>query len=118
MRNPTHEAQFKARYPKLKLLFGELDDTARIEEEVTNHDLVLHFALSADHVPSVTAIINGLRKRGGGVYVHTGGTDVLLNPDDAGKADGKEVHVFDDWDGIGELSSLPGKLMFPSLPGV
>ncbi|KAJ5896133.1 uncharacterized protein N7473_005532, partial [Penicillium subrubescens] len=65
VRNPAHEAQFKARYPKLRLVFATLDQTAIIEEEVAKHEIVLHFAMSADNVPSATAIVNGLRKRGG-----------------------------------------------------
>jgi hypothetical protein len=51
-----------------------------------------------------------LREKGGGIYIHTSGTDVLLDPSKGidSKAPKEGVKVFDDWDGIGELRSLPG----------
>jgi hypothetical protein len=109
VRNPAHETQFKARYPKLRLLFATFDQTALIEEEIAKHELVVHFAISADNVPSATAIVNGLRKRGGGVYIHTSGTDILLDPGHEIQSTPNRIHIFDDWEGISELTSLPGK---------
>lgn len=67
----------------------------------------MHFALSADHLPSAEAIVAGLNKRGGGIYIHTSGTDVLLGARSEGHPTG-EVMVIDDWDGIGVVTSLPG----------
>ncbi|EAU36702.1 conserved hypothetical protein [Aspergillus terreus NIH2624] len=107
VRNPAHEAQFRARYPRLRLLFATFDQTALIEEEIAKNELVVHFAISADNVPSATAIVNGLRKRGGGVYIHTSGTDILLDPGHEIQSTPDRIHIFDDWEGISELTSLP-----------
>jgi hypothetical protein len=71
--------------------------------------MVLHFAMSADNVPSATAIVNGLRKRGGGVYIHTSGTDILLDLGHEMQCTPNRIHTFNDWEGISELTSLPGK---------
>ncbi|GAQ10108.1 hypothetical protein ALT_7429 [Aspergillus lentulus] len=107
VRNPAHEAQFKARYPNLRLFFGTFEQPAIIEEEVAKHELVVHFAMSADNVPSATAIVNGLRKRGGGVYIHTSGTDILLDSGHEMQYTPDRIHIFNDWEGISELISLP-----------
>ncbi|CBF86758.1 hypothetical protein AN2396.2 [Aspergillus nidulans FGSC A4] len=71
---------FRSAYPKINLLFASHEDKAAIARAVAEHDLVLHFALSADHLPSAEAIVSGLEARGGGIYIHTSGTDVLLDP--------------------------------------
>ncbi|KAL2839632.1 hypothetical protein BJY01DRAFT_219100 [Aspergillus pseudoustus] len=114
LRNRAHEPAFRSKYPKLNLFFATYDSdsgVATIESEVAKHELVLHFAVSADHLPSAQAIVSGLRKRGGGIYIHTSGTDVLLDPrakpEPLKEAEGERVHVYDDWEGIGELKSLP-----------
>lgn len=62
---------------------------------------------------AAVAIKRGLEKGKGGYWIHTSGTDILLNPKvfagefQDGK-DGREVKVYDDWDGVGELISFPG----------
>lgn len=65
--------------------------------------------MSADNVPSATAIVNGLRKRGGGVYIHTSGTDILLDLGHELQCTPNQIRIFNDWEGISELTSLPGK---------
>ncbi|KAL6230395.1 hypothetical protein BDW75DRAFT_234447 [Aspergillus navahoensis] len=80
LRNTSYAATFKSAYPNINLFFANHEDKAAIAEEVAKHDLVLHFALSADHLPSAEAIVSGLEARGGGIYIHTSGTDVLLDP--------------------------------------
>ncbi|KAL4966119.1 uncharacterized protein BDV14DRAFT_171644 [Aspergillus stella-maris] len=115
LRNPSYTSRFKAVYPSIHIFIADHDDKSAIANEVSKHDIVMHFALSADHISSAEGIVEGLTRRGGGVYVHTSGTDVLLNPDEkialnaagGGKGDEKGVRVFDDWDGIQELRELP-----------
>ncbi|KAL2802856.1 hypothetical protein BJX63DRAFT_413759 [Aspergillus granulosus] len=109
LRNRSYESVFKTKYPKLNLFFATYDssDSSAIEAEVAKHDLVLHFAISADHLPSAQTIVNGLRKRGGGIYLHTSGTDVLLDPRAKAEPPVGGVRVINDWDGIAELRSLP-----------
>ncbi|KAL4862138.1 hypothetical protein BDV12DRAFT_190618 [Aspergillus spectabilis] len=107
LRNRSYETKFKSKYPDLNLFFASLDDTTAIAEEVAKNELVLHFALSADHLPSAEAIVAGLNKRGGGIYIHTSGTDVLLDPRAPLHPPENGVRVIDDWDGIAEVTSLP-----------
>lgn len=101
---------FRSAYPKINLIFASHEDKATIARAVAAHDLVLHFALSADHLPSAEAIVSGLEARGGGIYIHTSGTDVLFDPhaEQHPSGEGICVKTFDDWEGIGELVSLPG----------
>lgn len=51
-------------------------------------------------------------------WIHTSGTDILLKPEllgGTGVQEGvKEVKVYDDWEGIKEITSFPGT--FPSTP--
>ncbi|KAL3446945.1 hypothetical protein BJX65DRAFT_278328 [Aspergillus insuetus] len=109
LRNRSYERTFRDKYPSLNLFFATYDesDASAIENEVAKNEIVLHFAISADHLPSAKAIVNGLRRRGGGIYIHTSGTDVLLDPSAKAEPPKEGVHVFDDWDGIEELRSLP-----------
>ncbi|KAL2870582.1 uncharacterized protein BJX67DRAFT_377936 [Aspergillus lucknowensis] len=110
LRNRSQESAFRTRYPALNLIFATYDDregTAAIEDEVAKNELVLHFAVSADHLPSAKAIVSGLKRRGGGIYIHTSGTDVLLDPRASLSPPKDGVRVIDDWDGIGEVTSLP-----------
>ncbi|KAL4741095.1 hypothetical protein BDV11DRAFT_77292 [Aspergillus similis] len=109
LRNTSYATAFKSAYPKINLCFASHEDKAAIEKAVAEHDLVLHFALSADNLPSAEAIVSGLEARRGGIYIHTSGTDVLLDPHGEQHLSGEGVSVktFDDWEGIGELVSLP-----------
>ncbi|KAL5341082.1 NAD(P)-binding protein [Aspergillus crustosus] len=106
LRNRSYEPRFKAKYPDLNIFVAELDDTTAIAEEVAKNEIVLHFALSADHLPAAQAIVAGLEKRGGGIYIHTSGTDVLLDPRAPLHPTEAGVKVIDDWDGIAEVTSL------------
>ena len=62
------------------VVLGDLDDKRLITEEVMKHDIVFHTA-TADHLPSVEAVLEGLRKRAEGgresIFIHTSGTSVL-----------------------------------------
>ncbi|KAL4754406.1 hypothetical protein BDW72DRAFT_214300 [Aspergillus terricola var. indicus] len=109
LRNTSYATTFKSAYPRINLFFASHEDKAAIAKAVAEHDLVLHFAFSADHLPSAEAIVSGLEARGGGIYIHTSGTDVLLDPhaEKHSSSEGVSVKTFDDWEGIGELVSLP-----------
>lgn len=95
-----------------------------MEEEASKADIILHFA-SSDHVGAATAIKKGLERGKGGYWIHTSGTDVLLNPKvfegvlQEGGGEG-EVKVYDDWENINELLVFSGNaltffLTYPSL---
>ncbi|KIW16562.1 hypothetical protein PV08_03750 [Exophiala spinifera] len=105
LRDPTQEAAFRQKWPNLNFFYSSLDNEKAIEEEVKNHNLVLHFAVSSDHVASCDAILKGLSVNGGH-YIHTSGMDVLLNPTlQTGRP--SPVEIFDDLNGIEKLRSLP-----------
>ncbi|PVH81839.1 NAD(P)-binding protein [Cadophora sp. DSE1049] len=107
-RSTTRGAALLAAYPKIRVVYGDLNDSAIIEEEASKADIVLHFA-SSDHVGAASAIKRGMEKGVGGYWIHTSGTDILLNPKilGGGRDDDGEVKVYDDWDHVEELVSFP-----------
>ncbi len=110
LRNKSHEDVIKKQYPKLTFFYAGLSDATELSNEASKYDIVLHFAVSSDHVDSASALLKGLSQHGGH-YIHTSGMDVLLNPHrEAGSP--TNVHTFDDWDGIDELLSLPGLSLY------
>ena len=117
IRCSSRASTLSSAYPSLNLVTGTLDSTQLLENEAAKADIVLHFA-SSDHVGAAEAIKKGLERGGKTTYwIHTSGTDILLNPEllggkdiEEGVGDG-EVKVYDDWEGIRELTSFPG--IFP-----
>ncbi|KAH9213938.1 hypothetical protein DL95DRAFT_505012 [Leptodontidium sp. 2 PMI_412] len=107
-RSPSRGAALSAAYPKITVVYGDLNDSEIIEEESSKADIVLHFA-SSDHVGAASAIKRGMEKGVGGYWIHTSGTDILLNPKilGGGRDDDGEVKVYDDWDNVGELFAFP-----------
>jgi uncharacterized protein YbjT (DUF2867 family) len=64
-------------------LIGELDDSDKITEAVSEADIVIHTA-HADHVPAIKAIIAGMKKRKEKtghrpLLIHTSGTGTLTD---------------------------------------
>jgi len=63
-------------------------------------------------VGAAEAVKAGLLKGKGGFWIHTSGTDLLLNPKVLNGAKDEhvgEVKVFDDWKNVMEVISFPGK---------
>ena len=91
------------------MVYGDLEDGATLEEEASKADIVLHFA-SSDHVGAASSIKQGMEKGAGGYWIHTSGTDILLNPKilSGGRDDDGEVKVYNDWENVEELMSFPG----------
>ena len=89
-----------------KAVMGSLDDKALITKQTLEHDVVFHTA-TADHIPSVVAIIDGIRERAAQglstVYIHTSGTSVL---DDGAKGTRVSDKVYHD-DKQEEIDSVP-----------
>jgi hypothetical protein len=60
--------------------YGDLDDKQTIAEQTLKHSIIIHTA-TADHLPSVLAILDGLRHRAEKglqtTYIHTSGPSVL-----------------------------------------
>ncbi|KAJ5625472.1 hypothetical protein N7510_001781, partial [Penicillium lagena] len=104
--------QVKAQYPAIRVVHGDLDDSALLERESASADIVLHNADASDHVGSAKAIAAGLvaghTKENPGYWLHTGGTGILTFEDsDKGEYGNPSDKVYDDWDGVEELLNLP-----------
>ncbi|EDU40631.1 NAD dependent epimerase dehydratase family protein [Pyrenophora tritici-repentis] len=108
VRNSDKGAKVAAQYPKTRLVYGTLDSTDLLTTEACNADIVLHTA-DCDHVASATALVAGLSQSGRKTHlIHTSGTGVLSFEDFESSTYGfKRDKVYDDWDHISEVTSLP-----------
>ncbi|KAL8792484.1 MAG: hypothetical protein Q9195_004940 [Heterodermia aff. obscurata] len=110
VRNSEKGAQVASQYARVRLVYGDLDSEQTLEEEAKKADIVLHCA-SADHEGALNAIIRGLATHGPenpGYLIQTSGTGILCFGDVERKIFGAaSTKVFDDWEGIGEITSLP-----------
>uniref|UniRef100_A0A060T6G6 ARAD1B15664p n=1 Tax=Blastobotrys adeninivorans TaxID=409370 RepID=A0A060T6G6_BLAAD len=97
--------------PQISLCYGTIDDINLIEEEASNADIVFHSAASDDHAASAEAIVRGLKRRnrdGPAFYIHTSGAFILAHQTLSFGQFGERLDkVFDDWDGIKELVTMP-----------
>ncbi|PSN70894.1 NAD(P)-binding protein [Corynespora cassiicola Philippines] len=108
VRNSDKGAKIAAQHPKIRLVYGDLDSTSVLSTEAANADIVLHCA-DADHQPAAEALVAGLAQRSQpGFLIHTSGTGVLSFADfDADTFGIRREKVYDDWEGVGEVTSLP-----------
>ncbi|KAK1063027.1 hypothetical protein LTR74_009851, partial [Friedmanniomyces endolithicus] len=110
VRNSDKGAQVAAVYPKVSLVYGDLDSTDLLTKEASKADIVCHFA-NADHGPSATALTTGLAAHPPthpGYLIHTSGTGILLYPDIRSGTFGEtSAKIYDDLDGVSEITSLP-----------
>ena len=81
-----------------------------IEEEAANADIVYHFA-NCDHEPSANAIARGSARRKGDApsyWIHSSGTLILgWETMELAEYGNRLDKVYNDWDGVRELTSLP-----------
>ena len=101
-RSPYWGAALSAAYPNIEAVYGDLGDHHTIiEEEASKADIILHFA-SSDLVGAASAIQREMHQGVGGYWIHTSGTDILLNLKILGgeRDDGGEVKVYDDWEHV------------------
>jgi nucleoside-diphosphate-sugar epimerase len=114
VRNSDKGAKIAAVYPKIRLVYGDLDAIELIEEESSSADIVYHFA-NCDHEASANAITRGLNRRTSSspaFWIHTSGTGILTWETLDQKAFGDELaRKFNDWDGIQELLSHPDRAL-------
>lgn len=110
VRNSDKGAQVASQYPKVRLVYGDLDSSELLTTEASHANVVLHCA-DCDHVGAATAIVAGMSKSsnpGPSYLIHTSGTGVLSWADFEEKTFGyRREHTYDDWDGIKEVTSLP-----------
>ncbi|KAL2010369.1 hypothetical protein VTN00DRAFT_6176 [Thermoascus crustaceus] len=110
VRSKEKAEQLTSKYPKVRVVLGDLDSADIIEEEVKKADIVYHFA-DCDHVAAANAIAKGVShhtKENPVWLIHTSGTGVLTWEDQRAKTFGIErPKEYNDWDGVGEVTSLP-----------
>jgi len=108
VRNSEKGAKVAARYAKVRLVYGDLDSADLLTKEASHADVVVH-AADCDHVDSAEALVAGLALSGKKTHlIHTSGTGVLTFADFEANTYGiKRDKVYNDWDGIGEVISLP-----------
>jgi nucleoside-diphosphate-sugar epimerase len=94
----------------MRIVIGSLDDIATLEDESAKADIVLNFA-DSDHPPSSEAIMRGANRHTSTkpiFVIHTSGTGILtwktVETNTYGELEDK---VYNDWDGICEVTSLP-----------
>lgn len=99
-----------AAYPKIKLVYGNLDNVELLEEESAKADIILNWA-DSDHPKSTEAIVRGAKKHTADkpvFLIHTSGTGILTWRTVESKTFGDlDEKIYDDWEGIGEVTSLP-----------
>lgn len=61
-------------------ILGDLNDAALISDQTSRNDITIHTA-TADHLPSVEAVLTGIKKRAqdgySTIFIHTSGTGIL-----------------------------------------
>ncbi|KKZ65948.1 hypothetical protein EMCG_08291 [[Emmonsia] crescens] len=110
VRSQEKGALVTSKYPNTKLVYGDLDSAALLEEEAKKADIVYHFA-DCDHVASSQAIAKGIAAHTPdrpGYWIHTSGTGILTFEDLGNSTYGDlRPKEYNDWDGIGDVTSLP-----------
>ncbi|KAL8945827.1 MAG: hypothetical protein Q9222_007687 [Ikaeria aurantiellina] len=110
VRNSEKGAQVASQYPTIRLVYGDLGSAEVLEKEAREADIVLNFA-DADHPGAAEALTTGLAAHSPespGYMIHTSGTGILTFADVERKTFGESSSkVYDDWDNIKEVTSLP-----------
>ncbi|KAF2446418.1 NAD dependent epimerase/dehydratase family protein [Karstenula rhodostoma CBS 690.94] len=108
VRNSDKGAKVASQYPKVRLVYGDLDSAELLTTEAAKADVVVHTA-HADHPGAANALVAGLaQKQTPGYLIHTSGTGILATATVDTKSHGEQsAHVYNDWDGIKEVTSLP-----------
>ncbi|KAI8652481.1 NAD(P)-bd-dom domain-containing protein [Fusarium keratoplasticum] len=110
VRNKEKGDLVASQYPSVKLVYGDLDDFELLAEQVSKADITCHWA-SCEHEAAAKAIAEGISRKAkddAGFVIHLSGADIICYPDLNDETYGiKRDQVFDDWDGIGEVTSPP-----------
>ncbi|KAM6510012.1 hypothetical protein FALCPG4_017644 [Fusarium falciforme] len=99
-----------SQYPSVNLVYGDLDDFELLAEQVSKADITCHWA-SCEHEAAAKAIAEGISRKtkdDAGFVIHLSGADIICYPDLNDETYGiKRDQVFDDWDGVGVVTSPP-----------
>ncbi|KAK5174828.1 uncharacterized protein LTR77_001911 [Saxophila tyrrhenica] len=81
-RRESHAAQLREFGANVKTIIGTLDDKDMITKHTAEVPIVIH-AATADHLPSVEAVLDGIRQRAdkglSTTFLHTSGTSELVD---------------------------------------
>ncbi|KAM5349395.1 hypothetical protein ACJ41O_005900 [Fusarium nematophilum] len=110
VRNKERGELVLSRYPSIRLAYGNLDDSELLAQEVSKADITCHWA-NCEHEAAAKAIAEGLSRKATnapGFVIHLSGADLICFPDlDAETYGKKGGRIFDDWDGLSEVTSPP-----------
>jgi len=113
VRDSDKGAIVAASYPKTRLVYGTLDDSALLEEESSKADIVIHTADASDHEGAARAIAKGIASghtaEKPGFWIHTSGTGILTWRDSEAGLSGEPPSQtpYNDLEEVFELTSLP-----------
>ncbi|CAG8970805.1 hypothetical protein HYALB_00001592 [Hymenoscyphus albidus] len=113
VRNSEKGAPVAAAYPKVRLVYGTLDDSELLEKESAAADIVIHTADASDHAGAARAIAKGIAaghtKEKPGFWLHTSGTGILVWKDMETNTYGEppSQQPYDDLERVLDLTSLP-----------
>jgi hypothetical protein len=113
VRTSANGALVASEYPKVRLVFGDLDNAALLQEESAKADVVLHTADSSDHEVAAKAIAKGIEsghtKEKPGFWIHLSGTGILCWKDIETQTYGEAPSQppYDDLENVDALTSLP-----------
>ncbi|EYE90759.1 uncharacterized protein EURHEDRAFT_488300 [Aspergillus ruber CBS 135680] len=100
-------------YPKVRVVSGDLDSAALLEEEARKADIVIHLA-NAKHIESVEAIARGLttpNRAKPGHWIQISGASLLSFPDIEQNTYGEPTDkVYNDFEGVEEVRQLIHRL--------
>ncbi|KAL1962583.1 hypothetical protein VTN77DRAFT_9376 [Rasamsonia byssochlamydoides] len=110
VRNKEKATQLNSVFPKVRIVYGDLDSADILEEEAKKADIIYHFA-DCDHEASAHALVKGLKAHTPdrpAWYIHTSGTGILAWEDTRNETIGiLREKEYNDWDGIDEVTNLP-----------
>ncbi|CAL3962818.1 unnamed protein product [Diplocarpon coronariae] len=113
VRNSDSAAKVAAAYPRIRFVYGSLEDSTLLEDASSKADIVIHTADSSDHAGAAKAIATGLAaghtKEKPGFWLHTSGTGILTWRDSDTKTFGEapSTQPYDDLDRVSDLTNLP-----------
>ncbi|KAI3584247.1 hypothetical protein IWW34DRAFT_800267 [Fusarium oxysporum f. sp. albedinis] len=110
VRSEVAVSSLQEKYPRIRIVRGDLDSADLLRDEAQRADIVLHFA-NCDHEASANALLKGMAEHTSdrpGWYIHTSGTGILTFEDGRNQTCGvRRDKVFNDWTGVLELINLP-----------
>ncbi|RDL40065.1 uncharacterized protein BP5553_00044 [Venustampulla echinocandica] len=105
VRGDAKAQRLQARYPKISVLVGDIDNVEIVEAAAKDADIVINCCPDISHEEGISAILRGLASREvKGFYFHTSGAALIWDEPDGSKAGTK---VWDDIEDIGVITSLP-----------